>query len=85
MYKTRKKEHLENITRSLSTYSDSIRQMATLSPQAMEKGFERYLAFLTKHHDAKQVAILHRVRRHYDSYRKNKRVDADMWKRSILE
>ena len=85
MYENRKKEHLENIERSLSTYSDSIRQMATISEKAMEKGFGTYLAFLTKHHDAEQVALLNRIRKHYDAYRKMKRVDIKMWKQSILE
>lgn len=83
-YKARKNEHLTNITISLSTYSDSIRQLSTKPHMIIEKGFNRYLNFLTEHNDGEQVQILNRVKKHYDEFQKNKRVNQDKWKADIM-
>lgn len=84
LYKNRKKEHMTNIENALTSYSASVRQMNTLSSQAMEKGFKRYLDFLLSRNDGNQVQVLNRVRKHYDIYQKNKRVDIEQWKQDIL-
>jgi len=83
-YKERKKEHLINITTALSTYSDSIRQMSTKPLKIVEKGFKRYMSFLTEHNDGEQVQILNRVKKHYDEFQKTTRVDQDAWKTDIM-
>jgi len=83
-YKTRKQEHMTNIKGALSSYSDSIRQISTLSPQAAKKGFTRYLDFLMNRNDAEQVQVLNRVQKHFDVYQKNKRVDLKQWEQDIL-
>ncbi len=83
-YKTRKEEHMTNIQGALSSYSDSIRQISTLSAQAVKKGFTRYLDFLMSRNDAEQVQVLNRVQKHFDIYQKNKRVDLEQWEQDIL-
>jgi hypothetical protein len=82
-YKARKKEHISNIQNSLSSYSDSIRQIVTLSSSAVQKGFTRYLNFLMSHNDGEQVQVLKRVQKHFDEYQKNKRVNLKQWKNDI--
>jgi len=82
-YKNRKEEHLINIKNALTNYSESIRQLETLSPQAVEKGFTRYLDFLMLHKDTEQVQVLNRVQKHFKQYRKNKRVNLPQWKKDI--
>ncbi len=83
-YKTRKQEHINNIKGALSSYSDSIRQISTLSPAAVKKGFTRYLNFVMSRNDGEQVQVLNRVQKHFDEYQKNKRVDRTHWKEDIL-
>ncbi len=82
--KARKKERMSNITGALSSYSDSIRQISTLSPQAVKKGFTRYLNFLMSRNDGGQVQVLNRVQKHFDEYQKKKRVNPKQWKKDIL-
>ena len=83
-YKARKKEHTINIAGALSSYSDSIRQLNTLSSQPVKKGFTRYLDFLMSHNDGEQVQVLNRVQKHFDEYQKNKRVNLKQWEKDIL-
>ena len=82
-YKARKEEHISNIEGALSSYSDSIRQICTLSSKAVEKGFTRYLNFLMNRNDGAQVQVLNRVQKHFDEYQKNKRVNLKQWKSDI--
>ncbi|MEA2048477.1 MAG: SUMF1/EgtB/PvdO family nonheme iron enzyme [Campylobacterota bacterium] len=83
-YNTRKQEHVTNIENALTSYSDSIRQMNTLSYKSVKKGFTRYLDFLLSRNDGVQVQVLNRVRKHFDEYRKNKRVNIKQWEQDIL-
>jgi len=83
-YKRRKKEHMVNIENAFSGYSDSIRQISTLSPQAVKHGFTRHLDFLMSHNDAEQIKVLNRVQKHVDEYQKDKRVDSEQWKKDIV-
>ncbi|WP_415407899.1 formylglycine-generating enzyme family protein [Sulfurovum sp. CS9] len=83
-YETRKKEHTTNIAGALSSYSDSIRQISTLSPQAVKKGFTSYLDFLMSRNDGEQVQVLNRVQKHFGAYQKNKRVNLKQWERDIM-
>lgn len=83
-YKTRKKEHIANIAGALSSYADSIRQISTLSPQAVKKGFTDYLDFLMRRNDGEQVQVLNRVQKHFDEYKKKKRVNLKQWEKDIL-
>lgn len=82
-YEIRKKEHLTNISMAISTYSDSIRQISTLSPDAVKKGFTRYLNFLMDRNDGEQVQVLTRVQKHFNEFQKNKRVNLKQWESDI--
>jgi len=84
LYQTRKEEHITNIKNALSSYSDSIRQIDTLSLESVKKGFRRYLDFLLSRNDGDQVQVLNRVRKHFEEYQKNKRVNFKHWKQDIL-
>ena len=83
-YKDRKKQILMNSENAFSSYSDSVRQISTLSPQAVKKGFTRYLDFLMSRNDEEQVQVLNRVQKHFDEYQKNKRVNAKQWKKDLV-
>ena len=83
LYKTRKKEHIDNIKGALASYSDSIRQLNTLSLKAVKKGFSRYLNFLLSRNDGSQVQVLNRVRKHFNIYQKSKRVNLKKWEQDI--
>lgn len=83
-YRQRYKERKTNIRSALSTYSDSIRQIAQNTPAAVKKGFKRYLDFLTEHNDVQQVHILNKVHKHLDQYEKTKRVDSEKWKKDLI-
>jgi hypothetical protein len=80
----RKQEHLTNIRNALSSYTDSIRQINTLSQSAVQKGFKRYLEFLMSRKDTEQVQVLNRVQKHFKAYQKNKRVNLKRWKEDVL-
>ena len=82
-YKKRKKERMLNIEGALTNYSESMRQLGTLSSSAVEKGFVRYLDFLMKHNDTEQVQVLNRVQKHFIEYQKKKRVNLKEWKKDI--
>ena len=83
MYEKRLREHEANIENSLSTYSESIRQIADNSSAAAEKGFKRYLDFLMSRNKSAQVQLLGIVRRNYDEYLETKRVDTEKWRKEI--
>ncbi len=84
IYEKRKLEHIKNIETSLSNYSDSIREMSTLSSESVSKGLSRYLDFLMKYKDTEKVKILSQVKKHFKEYQKNKRVDSKKWEEDIL-
>jgi len=83
-YKTRKKELMDNIEYALSSYSDSIQQIGTLSSQAVKYGFTRNLDFLKIRNDEEQIQVLKRVKKHVEEYQKNKRINAEQWKKDII-
>jgi hypothetical protein len=83
-YKVRKEEHLANIKNAFSSYSDSIRQMNTLSLEAHNKGLKRYLDFLLSPKDGEQGQELNRVKKHFDEYQKKQRVNLEKWEKDIL-
>lgn len=84
VHQTRKEEHMTNIKNALSSYSDSIRQISTLSSESVKKGFSRYLDFLLSRNDGNQVQVLNRVQKHFNEYKKSKRVDLKQWEKDIL-
>ena len=84
IYKKRKEERMINIKNALSNYSESIRQLGTLSLKALKKGFVRYLNFLMKNRDTTQVHILNKVQKHLQEYQQNKRVNLQEWKKDIV-
>jgi len=82
--KARKIEHMTNIKNSLSNYSESIRQISTLSKEAVKIGFKRYLNHLLSKNLAGQIKLLGIEEKHYDDYEKKKRVDLKQWKEDII-
>ena len=83
-YKARKVEHMTNIKNSLSNYSESIRQISTLSKEAVKIGFKRYLNHLLSKNLTGQIKLLSIEEKHFDDYEKNKRVDLKQWERDIV-
>ncbi|WP_296824538.1 SUMF1/EgtB/PvdO family nonheme iron enzyme [Sulfurovum sp.] len=83
-YQARKQEHMTSIKNALSSYSDSIRQINTLSSESVKKAFPKYLNFLLQHNNAEQVQLLNRIRKHFDEYQKNKRVNLKKWEKDLL-
>ncbi len=81
--KTRKKERLESMTGALSSYSESIREINTFSPEAVKKGFRDYSDFILRRNDTDQDQILNRVRKHVNEYKKNKRVNIKQWEKDF--
>ena len=84
-YRARKIEHMTNIKNSLSNYSESIRQISTLSKAAVKVGFKRYLNHLLSKNLSGQIKLLSIEEKHYDNYEKNKRVDVKQWERDIVQ
>jgi formylglycine-generating enzyme required for sulfatase activity len=82
--KLRKAELEQNIEKALTSYSDSFRQLATIAPDAIEKGFEKYINFLLEHNAPDQLRVLKTVQKHFDAYRKDKRADKDNWKQDFM-
>ena len=83
-YQTRKHEHMTNIKNTLSSYSDSIQQISTLSSQSVKKGFVRYLNFLMSRNDGEQIQILNKLQKHVEEYQKNRQVNLEKWKKEII-
>ncbi len=83
-WNVRKREHMTNIENALSSYSDSIRQISTMSSATVKKGFFNYLKFLKYRNNSDQIKILTTVQRHLEEYRRNKRVNSGQWRKDFL-
>ncbi len=79
-YTQRREELVQNIDNALTTYSDSFRQLSSISTEAVEKGFERYVAFLLEHKAVEQVRVLNTVREHYSFFNRDKRANKEKWR-----
>ena len=84
-YKEREAEIRQNIDQAMSSYSESIRQLGTVSPTAVQGGFERYAQFLTQRKAEPQQKLLAMVRGHVDEYLKVKRTDDELWRKQLFE
>ncbi len=81
--KQRESQLSTNIEQALSTYSDSFRQLGTIGPVAIEKGFERYTKFLLERNAAEQLRVLKTVRQHFALFNKEKRADKEKWRKDL--
>ena len=77
----RKAEMAANIEGALSSYADSMRQLATTPAPAVEQGFARYADFLMERQAADQVRLLKTVRTHFARFAKDKRADTLGWRK----
>ncbi len=77
----RKAEMAANIDGALSSYADSLRQLATTPAEAVEQGFARYADFLLERQAADQVRLLKTVRVHFAQFAKDKRADTLAWRK----
>ncbi len=82
--KIRKSELELNIEQALTSYSDSFRQLATIVPETIEKGFKKYINFLVEHNAPDQLRVLKTVQEHFDTYNNGKRADKDTWKQDFI-
>ncbi|HQN17959.1 MAG TPA: SUMF1/EgtB/PvdO family nonheme iron enzyme [Syntrophobacteraceae bacterium] len=82
-YRERRAELVQNIEQALTTYSDSLRQLATISPPVVAGGFDRYLKFLMERNAAEQVLVLKTVREHFSTFAREHRADPDRWKSDL--
>lgn len=81
----REAELNNNIEQALSTYSDSFRRLATIAPEAIDKGFERYTNFLLKRNAAEQIRLLKTVKEHFASFNKEKRANKEKWREDLAK
>jgi hypothetical protein len=84
-YREREMEIRQNIDQAMSSYTESIRQLGTVSETAVNDGFDRYVQFLKKHNAEQQINLLATVRRHAGEYLKVKRTDDETWKKQLFE
>jgi len=82
-YRTRKQLIMDNIERTLISYSESIQEIAMLPSKAVEIAFPRYLDFIRNGSNTEQGRILANVQKHIEGYRKDKRVNAKQWKEDL--
>jgi len=69
-----------NIGQSLSTYSDSLRQLITLNKTAVDAGFDQYVQFLLQYKAAEQMQALKIVQQHHAAFTKDQRAAPDKWR-----
>lgn len=84
-YKERETEIKLNIDQAISSYTESIRQLGTVSNSAVEHGFERYTQFLKERKADPQIKVLEVVRWHAGEYIKVKRTDDENWKKELVK
>ncbi|WP_448873985.1 formylglycine-generating enzyme family protein [Desulfobulbus propionicus] len=84
-YKEREAEILQNIDQAMSSYTESIRQLGTVSAQAIQEGFDRYSQFLVKRNAGQQSQLLELVRKQTEEYLKVKRTDDELWKKQFFD
>ena len=80
----RQEEIQNNIQQSLSTYSESLRQMVTLKQQTVNAGFDKYAQFLREHNAAEQIRALQVVKAHYGVFAKEQRATPDQWRNDFI-
>lgn len=84
-YQEREREIRQNIEQAMSSYFESIRQLGTVAPAAVEDGFGRYRQFLTNRQAVQQLHLLVMVERHANAYIIAKRMDDANWQKELLE
>ncbi|MGD9947590.1 MAG: formylglycine-generating enzyme family protein [Desulfobulbus sp.] len=84
-YKEREAEIRQNIDQAMSSYTESIRQLGTVSAPAIRGGFERYRQFLVKRNAEPQSKLLMLVRQQAEEYLKVKRTDDELWKQQFFD
>ncbi|MBM9536208.1 formylglycine-generating enzyme family protein [Desulfobulbus alkaliphilus] len=84
-YQERESEIRQNIEQAMTSYSESIRQLGTVAPEAVENGFVRYQQFLTDRQAEQQLHLLTTVQRHANAYMSLKRIDHENWRKELLE
>ena len=83
-YEQRREDYLANIGAALENYSESFRQLSTLRPAAVDKGFDRYRNFLEQvRATEKQINIVPLVKLHYNQFKKTRRSDPDAWREGL--
>ena len=78
-YHERLAEFTQNIEQAISTYSDALRQLEKINPDAIETGFNKYTKFLKEHSAEDQITVLRTVKDHFAAYVREKRVNKDRW------
>lgn len=84
-YKEREVEIRQNIEQAMSSYTESIRQLGSVSAPAIQGGFERYGQFLTKRNAGQQTKLMEVVRQQAEEYLKVKRTDDELWKKQLFD
>ncbi|MDD2465146.1 MAG: SUMF1/EgtB/PvdO family nonheme iron enzyme [Desulfobulbus sp.] len=84
-YREREAEIRQNIDQAMSSYTESIRQLGTVSPPAVQGGFGRYTQFLTQRNAQAQSKLLEVVRQQAEEYLKVKRTDDELWKKQLFD
>jgi len=79
----RRSEVADNISQSMSTYSESLRQLISLQEDAVKTGFATYLDFLLERKAGDQVRLLKVVQGHYAGFAQSRRAAPDQWRRDF--
>jgi hypothetical protein len=69
----------------MSSYTESIRQLGTVSAAAIQGGFERYSQFLANRNAGQQSKLMELVRKQAEEYLKVKRTDDELWKKQLFD
>jgi hypothetical protein len=84
-YKEREVEIRQNIDQAMSSYTESVRQLGTVSASAIQGGFERYTQFLTQRKAGQQSKLMEVVRQQAEEYLRVKRTDDEEWKKQLFD
>jgi hypothetical protein len=79
----RKAEVLQNIEQSLSTYADSLRQLAGIDSATVATGFDKYKSFLQERNAEEQLRILAKVREHFAMFANDQLASPDRWRSEL--
>ena len=79
----RRSEVADNIQQSMSTYSESLRQLISLQKDVVRAGFAKYLDFLLERGAAGQVRLLKVVQEHYADFAQKRRAAPDQWRKDF--
>lgn len=84
-YRERAQEIRLNIDQAMTSYSESVRQLGSVSNTGIDQGLERYKQFLLARKAERQLELIPTVHRHVGEYVQTKRTDEEKWRDEFLK